>query len=266
MAVNYKAPFIYNQDYRMFGDQPSGNTTISNMGVTKLVSATTYTLQGPAYIGQTKTIYRAGSLSTAATNIASVSVVTSATGQVSFNSDGGTQVLAMRPTTAGTACDVAVTLIGEAATQWRIINAVPSISFNATMTKTRTDLVHRALRNLGALPQGQSPAAEDYASISDLVDALIAELEARDIIYIQNIDTYGLEDKYFMPLANILAWRAAPEFGAANDQALAALATQGQAYLEEMDRIDVHWNGRHRHTMKSDYPLGLSIVNNSTAF
>jgi hypothetical protein len=132
------------------------------------------------------------------------------------------------------------------------------------MTKTRTDLIHRALRNLGALPQGQSPAAEDYASISELVDALIAELEARDIIYIRDIDTFGLEDKYFMPLANILAWRAAPEFGAAADQHLAALATQGQMYLEEMDRIDVHWDGKHWRTMKSDYPLGYGIVSNST--
>jgi hypothetical protein len=132
--------------------------------------------------------------------------------------------------------------------------------------KTRADLIHRALRNLGALPQGQSPSAEEYQSISDLVDALIAELEARDIIYIQDIDTYGLEDKYFMPLANILAWRAAPEFGAANDQTLAGLALQGQTYLEEMDRIDVHWNGTHWRTMSSDYPIGCSIVSNSTIF
>ena len=76
--------------------------------------------------------------------------------------------------------------------------------------KTGTELIHRALRNLGALPQGQSPAAEDYQSISDLADALVAELEARDIIYIQDLDN-GLEDHLFMPLAHILAWRAAPE-------------------------------------------------------
>jgi hypothetical protein len=131
--------------------------------------------------------------------------------------------------------------------------------------KSKTDLITRALRNLGALPQGQSPSAEEFASISDLVDALVAELEARDIIYIRDIDTYGLEDKYFMPLANILAWRAAPEFGAANDQALAALATQGDMYLKEMDRLDVKWNGEHWRTMKSDYPtVGYTITNYST--
>jgi hypothetical protein len=130
--------------------------------------------------------------------------------------------------------------------------------------KSKVDLIHRALRNLGALPMGQSPSAEEFESISDLVDALIAELEARDVLYIRDIDTYGLEDKYFMPLANILAWRAAPEFGAGNDPALAALAVQGQEYLNEMDRIDVHWDGRHWRTMASDYPLGHGIVSNST--
>jgi hypothetical protein len=132
--------------------------------------------------------------------------------------------------------------------------------------KSKADLIHRALRSLGALPQGQSPAAEEYQSISDLLDALVAELEARDIIYLQDITTFGLEDKYFMPLANILAWRAAPEFGAANDATLAALATQGQEYLNEMDRLDVHWNGTHQRTMRSDYPIGCSIVSNSTIF
>jgi hypothetical protein len=128
--------------------------------------------------------------------------------------------------------------------------------------KTRADLIHRALRNLGALPQGQSPAAEDYASLSDLVDALIAELEARNIISLSNIDVGGVEDKYFMPLANILAWRAAPEFGASDNPILAGLAEQGQEYLNEMDRLDVNY--LHERTMWSDYPLGYGIVSNST--
>ena len=81
--------------HKMLGDQPSTSTTISNDGVTKLTVATTYTLWAP-YVGALKTIYRTGSLSTAQTAIAA------GTG-VSFNSDGGTQVLMLRPTTAGTA-------------------------------------------------------------------------------------------------------------------------------------------------------------------
>jgi hypothetical protein len=54
--------------------------------------------------------------------------------------------------------------------------------------KNRTDLIHRALRNLGALPQGKSPDAEEYQSLSDLVDAMLDELDKRNIIYIPNVD------------------------------------------------------------------------------
>jgi hypothetical protein len=100
---------------------------------------------------------------------------------------------------------------------------------------TKTDLIHRALRNLGALPMGQSPSAEESQSLSDLIAGLLAELEARDIVYIRDIDTYGLEDKYLQPIGHILAWRAAPEFGAASDTALAALATQAEIHLRNME-------------------------------
>ena len=116
--------------------------------------------------------------------------------------------------------------------------------------KDRQDLIYRALRNLGALPQGQAPSAEEYQSVSDLLDSVIAELEARDVIYIADID--HLEDEFFLPLGHILAWKAAPEFGSASDQALAALATQAEQHLKEMDNKDVRY--RHLRTMRTDYP------------
>jgi hypothetical protein len=100
---------------------------------------------------------------------------------------------------------------------------------------TRADLIYRALRNLGALPQGQTADADTYTAVSDLIPGLLAELEARDVLYIKDIDTYDLEDKYLQPLGHILAWRAAPEFGAANDQALAALATQAELHIKNME-------------------------------
>lgn len=64
---------------------------------------------------------------------------------------------------------------------------------------------------------------------------MLSELEARDVLYIQDIDTYGLEDKYLQPLGHILAWRAAPEFGAASDIHLATLATQAEMHLRNME-------------------------------
>jgi hypothetical protein len=100
---------------------------------------------------------------------------------------------------------------------------------------TKTDLIYRALRNLGALPQGQAADADTAQAVSDLIDGMLAELEARDVLYIPDIDIYGVENKYLQPLGHILAWRAAPEFGAASDQALAALATQAEIHLRNME-------------------------------
>ena len=117
--------------------------------------------------------------------------------------------------------------------------------------KDRQDLIYRALRNLGALPQGQVPSAEEYQSISDILDSVLAELEALDIIYIE--DAEHLEDEYFLPIGHILAWKAAPEFGAASDQALAALATQAELNLKEMDNKDIRY--LHTRAMRTDYPI-----------
>ena len=50
------------------------------------------------------------------------------------------------------------------------------------MSQDRTALIHRVLRNLGALPQGQSPSAEEYQSIDDLIDPTIANLDVRNIV------------------------------------------------------------------------------------
>jgi hypothetical protein len=121
--------------------------------------------------------------------------------------------------------------------------------------------------NLGVLAVGQAPDADTSNVVDNLIDGLIAELEARDIIYIKDITTYGVEDKLFLPLARILSWRAAPAFGAQNDSGLAALATEAMLVLQEMDRKETHWNGRHWRTMRSDYPtVGGMVVNASTFF
>src|SRR4029078_3043760 len=97
----------------------------------------------------------------------------------------------------------------------------------------RTDLIYRALRNLGALPQGQTPSNEEYQSISDLIDGMLAELAKRDIVYVKDVD--HLSEHFLQPLGHILAWRAAPEFGSAADQALAALAVQAEMPLKSME-------------------------------
>ena len=98
------------------------------------------------------------------------------------------------------------------------------------MAKTRTDLVHRALKNLGVLPQGQNPGAEEYNSVNALVDPMIEDLIARDIVHIQDVD--AIEDKYFLALGHVLAGHSQSEFGMQNDPALTARAQKGEKDLE----------------------------------
>jgi hypothetical protein len=124
----------------------------------------------------------------------------------------------------------------------------------------RQDLIYRALRNLGALPQGQAPDSETYQSMSDLVDSLVAELEKRDIFYVENVDQF--DDHLLQPLGWLLAWRAAPEFGAHNDAVLANQAQMGEQYLNDMDRLAVHWNGKHMRTMWTDFPFTQTRITN----
>jgi hypothetical protein len=100
------------------------------------------------------------------------------------------------------------------------------------MAKTRTELVHRALKNLGALPQGQTPDVEEYNSIDDLVDVMVEDLIARDVVHIQDVD--AIEEKYFLHLGYVLAGLAVPEFGMQNDPALAARAVKAEQDLQKI--------------------------------
>ena len=52
--------------------------------------------------------------------------------------------------------------------------------------KSRDDLITRALRNLGALPMGQAPSAEEHASMDALIDPLLTSLSARDVVYVED--------------------------------------------------------------------------------
>ena len=98
------------------------------------------------------------------------------------------------------------------------------------MAKTRRDLVYRALYNLGVLPQGQNPGNEEYNSVDGLVDPMVEDLIARDIVHIQDVD--AIEEKYFIHLGHVLAGHSASVFGMQNDPALAARATKGERDLQ----------------------------------
>jgi len=84
--------------------------------------------------------------------------------------------------------------------------------------KTRSQLIHRALSSIGALEPGEAPSPEDYSTMDGLVDPLIAQLSADEIIYID--DDNAIDVAFFIPLANLLANMAGPDFGSpVNDDA-----------------------------------------------
>jgi hypothetical protein len=116
------------------------------------------------------------------------------------------------------------------------------------MSQNRTALIHRALRNLGCLPQGQSPSAEEYQSISDLIDVTLANLTARNIA--KNVDPEYIEDEFFLPLGYIVAAAAAPEFGQEQNQAIWALKERAEIDLKYM--YDNLYREQPR-TMRTDY-------------
>lgn len=86
--------------------------------------------------------------------------------------------------------------------------------------KSRRDLVDRALEVLGVLAAGQVAANEDLARVDGYVDTTIADLTARDVVYVP--DTQEFEAGIFDDLAKVLANNAREAFGLADDPRLAA--------------------------------------------
>lgn len=80
------------------------------------------------------------------------------------------------------------------------------------MSKTRTDLVKRALEVIGVLAAGQNPEAEDVTVIDDNVEAILEELAADEIVYVPDIE--DIDDAVFMALAVCVAGRMQDDFGA----------------------------------------------------
>ena len=97
------------------------------------------------------------------------------------------------------------------------------------MSKTRADLIKRALKNLGALPAGQVASAEDSASMDALIDPLLDSLNAREIVYVG--DSESIPDEFFIPLGECLAFVASPEYGASLDPA--RLRSDGRPKAED---------------------------------
>jgi hypothetical protein len=84
--------------------------------------------------------------------------------------------------------------------------------------KTRAELVEAALGELQVVGAGQSAGTEDSEVLDGYVDTMVANLAAREIVYVGDISEIPLE--WFQPLAVVLADMAKIRFGLTGQEAL----------------------------------------------
>jgi hypothetical protein len=84
-------------------------------------------------------------------------------------------------------------------------------------TKTRDQIIDRALRKLTVIGTGQSPDAEEAATIDDALDGIFGDLAAREVVEVADDD--AIPSEWFEDLAEIVAQTCAKDFGRAKDQA-----------------------------------------------
>jgi hypothetical protein len=85
------------------------------------------------------------------------------------------------------------------------------------MTKTREELIARALRKLGVVGAGQTPSAEDSAAVDEEIEPVMADLAVRGVYAWGDPDE--IDDEAFVHLATILGNSVANDFGKPEDDA-----------------------------------------------
>lgn len=78
------------------------------------------------------------------------------------------------------------------------------------ITKTRNQLINKALENLHVIGTGQSAEADDHAKMDEVVDPLLEQLAVDEVVEIANPDE--IPNAIFLPLAELLANAAASGF------------------------------------------------------
>jgi hypothetical protein len=84
------------------------------------------------------------------------------------------------------------------------------------MSKSREDLVNRALHKNGALPAGQAAAPEDYQIVNDALEPVMSDLATRQVW--QWGDPDQIDEDAFEQLAFLLANTTAEDFGRQQDE------------------------------------------------
>ena|SRR6516162_4231633 len=91
--------------------------------------------------------------------------------------------------------------------------------------RTQTDLINKALANLGVLAAGQSVDPEDSALVQAEVDPLFRKLNALEIVYVA--DANNIPGSWLSDLADILAGECATKFGAISPDQYGLLVSRG---------------------------------------
>jgi hypothetical protein len=91
--------------------------------------------------------------------------------------------------------------------------------------KTSTDLVNKALANLGVLSPGQPVDVEDFNYVLAEVDPMLRKLNKLEIVYVGDPD--AIPGEWFSDLADILAGECASKFGAVGPEQRGLLVNVG---------------------------------------
>lgn len=113
--------------------------------------------------------------------------------------------------------------------------------------RTEADLLQEVLENLGVLAAGQTPEQEDLARVSEKLPSIIATLGATEVVYIPDIN--NINDEWFIPLSNCVAYYCKAKFGITGD----AAAQVDQDYQVALLQFRVMNRGRPTYeALKSD--------------
>jgi len=86
----------------------------------------------------------------------------------------------------------------------------------AVLTRTRSELVLRALSVLGKLPAGQAAAAEDVELVDGYLDGMLDRLALQNVLYV--VDPNEIPGAAYRDLAVLLAAEASTDFGLTVDE------------------------------------------------
>lgn len=124
--------------------------------------------------------------------------------------------------------------------------------------KTRAELIYQVLDNLGVLVIGQAPSDEMVSRVDGLLDAVLASLAAREIVYVADAGQPSppsggqIDMSIFLPLADMVALRCAPQFNLGMDPDIIATAQRAEEELRVIGRP-----ARTRRYLRTDLQLRI---------